>query len=160
MIGLGRGLHSCPWTGFGMRIYKQASASAGLIQNSAPNWQLFGEMSIFNKDFGLNAFFVLNPLAQTWFYVAQLFIFIFGRLTRTVIWFYKSHSPRRRLWGLDYEPEARAGWTVNPEPVTVMVYLWDIEGVWGCRWRLYSFISDTMCHHSARSMGCQMERKL
>jgi hypothetical protein len=40
-------------------------------------------MSIFNKDFGLNAFFVLNP----------------------------------------------ERWTLNLW--TVMVYLWDIEGVWG-----------------------------
>jgi hypothetical protein len=43
------------------------------------------------------SFFVLNPLAQTWIYVAQLFRFIFGNLTRAVIWSHKSHSPRRRL---------------------------------------------------------------
>jgi hypothetical protein len=41
---------------------RKASASSGLIQNLKPNWQLFGEMSIFNEDFGsLMSFFVLNP---------------------------------------------------------------------------------------------------
>jgi hypothetical protein len=30
----------------------KASISSGLIQNLEPNWQLFGEMSIINEDFG------------------------------------------------------------------------------------------------------------
>ena len=30
----------------------KASASSGLIQNLKPNWQLFGEISIFYEDFG------------------------------------------------------------------------------------------------------------
>ena len=30
----------------------KASTSSGLIQNLEPNWQLFGEMGIFNEDFG------------------------------------------------------------------------------------------------------------
>ena len=36
----------------GCLFTRKASASLGLIQNLEPNWQLFGNMSIFNEDFG------------------------------------------------------------------------------------------------------------
>ena len=37
----------------GCAFTRKASASSGLIQDSEPNWQLLGEMGIFNKDFGV-----------------------------------------------------------------------------------------------------------
>jgi len=52
MPGLGQGVHSRPWTAFEMRIYENASATSGLIQNLELNWQLFGKMSIIEEDLG------------------------------------------------------------------------------------------------------------
>jgi hypothetical protein len=40
-----------PGLRLGCVFTRKTSASSGLIQNLQPNWQLFGEMSIFNEDF-------------------------------------------------------------------------------------------------------------
>jgi hypothetical protein len=37
----------------GRVFMRKVSDSSALIQNLEPNWQLFGEMSIFNEDSGL-----------------------------------------------------------------------------------------------------------
>jgi len=42
----GSRLYFRPRTAFGMRIYEKSVSSPCLIQNLAPNWQLFGKMSI------------------------------------------------------------------------------------------------------------------
>ncbi|MEA1946604.1 MAG: hypothetical protein U9N83_04805 [Thermodesulfobacteriota bacterium] len=41
-----------PGLHLGCVFTKKALASSVLIQNLEPNWQLLGEMSIFNEDFG------------------------------------------------------------------------------------------------------------
>jgi hypothetical protein len=47
-----RGSILVPGLHLGCVFTTKASASSGLIQNLEPNWQLFGNMSIVNEDFG------------------------------------------------------------------------------------------------------------
>ena len=44
-----------PGLHLGCLFTTKVSASSGLIQNLEPNWQLFGEMSIFSQDSGIHA---------------------------------------------------------------------------------------------------------
>jgi hypothetical protein len=46
-----RGCILVPGLHLGCVFTRKASASSGLIQDLEPNWQLSGEMSIFNEDF-------------------------------------------------------------------------------------------------------------
>jgi hypothetical protein len=57
----GSRLHSRPWTAFGMRIYEKSVSFVRPNPKFGAKLAIIWGMSIFNKDFGLNAFFVLNP---------------------------------------------------------------------------------------------------
>jgi hypothetical protein len=58
----GQGFILVPGLHLGCVFTTKASASSGLIQDLEPNWQLSGEISIFNEDFkSLMSFLVLNP---------------------------------------------------------------------------------------------------
>ncbi len=52
MPGLGQGLHSRLWTGFGMRIYEKSVSLVRANPKLEAKLHLFGKMSIFNEDVG------------------------------------------------------------------------------------------------------------
>ena len=65
-----RGCILIPRLHLGSVFTRKASTLSGLIQNLKPNWQLFGNMSIFNENFGslipsLSLTLNVEPLAQT-----------------------------------------------------------------------------------------------